>query len=294
MAQKPKSKLQGIYDKLGIDRSLTKQRYKNKKDLNTVKDNIRLEEDCSFMIDILELPTAPFGFHYLLVCVDIASDEFDIEKMKNKEAVTVLKAFKAMMKRPYLDIPKYYMISDNGNEFKGVFQKYLYDSSIYHKSVLKDRHKQLANIDSLIAMLGRIFIGYLNEKEKETGRICKNWTVIIDIVRKELNLVRKKTLPVDIKKDHSQSLVQTVKNNKFVKPKFKVGDRVYVLLAAPKTILGKDQNTKNFRNGDVTVTHDRREITEVIYMNGKGPVYRYIVEGFKNVSFSDDELRNKL
>ena len=78
------SKLQSIYDDLGIDRKLTKRRYRIKKEFNHVKDNTRLQEDCNFMIDILDLPTAPFGFKYLLVCCDIATDEFDIEQMKNK------------------------------------------------------------------------------------------------------------------------------------------------------------------------------------------------------------------
>lgn len=305
------SKLQSIYDDLGIDRKLTKRRYRIKKEFNHVKDNTRLQEDCNFMIDILDLPTAPFGFKYLLVCCDIATDEFDIEQMKNKDSETVLNAFKKMLTREYLNKPKYYMISDNGTEFLDVFQKYLYDESIYHKTALKNRHTQLANIDSLCAVLGRIFNGFMNEKEKLTGRISKNWTSIIPDVRKKLNILRKKKLPTNLKTDNSQPLVNTTvknnteeldeKNNKssvkiesFVKPKFKVGQKVYVVLDTPKSILGKDQKNTRFREGDVTVSLKKHTILEILYMNGSGPTIRYIVTGYKNVSFSEDQLKSRL
>jgi len=305
------SKLQSIYDDLGIDRKLTKRRYRRKKEFNHVKDNTRLQEDCNFMIDILDLPTAPFGFKYLLVCCDIATDEFDIEQMKNKDSETVLNAFKKMLTREYLNKPKYYMISDNGTEFLDVFQKYLYDESIYHKTALKNRHTQLANIDSLCAVLGRIFNGFMNEKEKLTGRISKNWTSIIPDVRKKLNILRKKKLPTNLKTDNSQPLVNTTvknnteeldeKNNKssaelesFVKPKFKVGQKVYVVLDTPKSILGKDQKNTRFREGDVTVSLKKHTILEILYMNGSGPTIRYIVTGYKNVSFSEDQLKSRL
>jgi hypothetical protein len=46
--------------------------------------------------------------------------------------------------------------------------------------------------------------------------------------------------------------------------------------------------------GDVRITSDRYEITEIVYMNGKGPVHRYIVDGFRHVSFTESELRTRL
>ena len=216
-----------------------------------------------------------------------------------------------MLGREYLNKPKYYMISDNGTEFKDVFQKYLYDESIYHKTALKNRHTQLANIDSLCAVLGRIFNGFMNEKEKLTGRISKNWTSIIPDVRKTLNILRKYNLPTNLNTDHSQPLVNTiVKNNteevdekgnkssveieSFVKPKFKVGQKVYVVLDTPKSILGKDQKIPRFREGDVRVSLKKHTILEILYMNGSGPTIRYIVTGYKNVSFSEDQLKSRL
>jgi len=309
----PRSKNQPIYDQLGIDRSYTKRRYRKKEEFNSVQENKRLEEDCSFMIDILMLPTAKFGFKYLLVCCDIASNEFDIEKMKNKDADTVLKAFKKMMERKHLNLPKYYMVSDKGSEFKGVFHKYMFDESIYHKQVTPGRHTQLANIDSLIAQLGRIIIGYLNKQEQRTGKTQRDWTPIVDTLRTELNKIRKVELPDDLKADRSQALVETTEKveedvydkkgkptgqtrmvEKFKKARYKVGDMVYVLLHEPENILGKKQITKNFREGDVGISSQRFRINEVIAMNGRGPTFRYLVDGHPNVSYRATELRKRL
>ena len=76
--------------------------------------------------------------------------------------------------------------------------------------------------------------------------------------------------------------------------KYKVGDLVYILLDHPKNILGKNQSSGQFRMGDVIITNERYKITEIVYMNGKGPVHRYIVDGFRFVSFAKSELRSRL
>ena len=69
---------------------------------------------------------------------------------------------------------------------------------------------------------------------------------------------------------------------------------VYVLLKEPKTVLGKNQSSSNFRAGDMTVDPERKEITEVLMMNGKGPLYRYLVDDYKHVSFSKSQVRARL
>jgi hypothetical protein len=87
--------------------------------------------------------------------------------------------------------------------------------------------------------------------------------------------------------------IETIEKE-FIRPKYKVGDLVYVLLDHPKNALGKNQSSGQFRMGDVRITNERHEITEIVYMNGKGPVHRYIVEGFRFVSFAESELRTRL
>lgn len=214
-----KQTVKDIIEQIGGDESLTKRRYRHRSKhprdpQNTFQDNIRPEKGASIMIDIAEYPTAKLGYRYLLVACDLASHEFDIEKMKNKDSETVLKAFQKMITRKYINLPKYYCISDQGNEFKGVFHKYLWDHDVFHKQTIVGRHKSLAMVDSLIAQLNRIFVAYMNAKEAKSGKEFKNWTDIIDTVREELNKIRKVDLPKDLKKDNSQALVETTEMTK--------------------------------------------------------------------------------
>ena len=76
------------------------------------------------------------------------------------------------------------------------------------------------------------------------------------------------------------------------KPKIKIGGRVHRALDAPKTALGKNQNTKNFRTGDFTFDTKINIIVQILYMAGNGPNIRYMLDGIKNASYSDNELIN--
>jgi hypothetical protein len=305
---KPFTNIKSLIKSFGGDEKLTKKRYKKRRSggrepENSVHDNTGNEKNAVMMIDILMLPTAQFGFKYLLVATDIITRAFDIQPMKNKDADTVLKAFKTMTSRKYIKVPEYYLISDKGSEFKGEFDKYLYDHNIFHKETEKGRHSQLANVDSLIAVLGRIFTAYMNKKEAETGKVSKNWTEIVDIVRDKLNEIR--TVKDKDLEEKEVPLVETtvskvVKKGKkeiiereFKKPKFKVGQNVYRLLENPENMLSKVQYGK-MREGDVRIEREPRKIVQLVYMNGQGPFVRYILEGIPNVSYEESELRTRL
>jgi hypothetical protein len=211
------SKISDLINELEIDETLTKPLKKVKK-WTHVKDQIPLIEDYNFMADLLFLPKDKNNFKYCLVVVDLSSDEFDIEPIKDKNPDTILKAMKKMFKRKYINIPYASIKTDSGNEFKGVFHKYLYDNSIYHSVGLPNRHSQLSNVENLNKTLGRIFNGYMNKKEMQLKHSYKNWTDIIDIVRDKLNKIRKKKLPKDITKINYETF--NFKN----KPKYQIGD----------------------------------------------------------------------
>jgi hypothetical protein len=151
---------------LGINDKLTKIHTAPKR-FSKVKDNIPLHEDFNYMADLMFMPTDKFGYKYMLVVVDLASDEFDIQELKSKTPEHILKAFKLIFDRPYLNKPEYSITTDAGSEFQGVFKKWLYDESIFHKITSVGRHKQLGNIDSLIRQLSSLFIGIANEEEKK-------------------------------------------------------------------------------------------------------------------------------
>ena len=121
------------------------------------------------------------GNKYILVIIDLATNEFDIEPLKGSKKIFI----------PYASIR-----TDNGKEFKGVFDKFCNNNNIFHKVNIQNRHSQLANVDSLCNQLERLFNGYMNHKEEETGKVYKNWDDIILNVRKGLNKIRYQCLSV--------------------------------------------------------------------------------------------------
>ena len=74
--------LKPIYSLLNIDNKLTKKRVRSQREYNSFEENMRLEKNCNYMSDILFLPTAKYGFKYLLIVLDIATRQFDCEKLK--------------------------------------------------------------------------------------------------------------------------------------------------------------------------------------------------------------------
>lgn len=275
-------KLNDLIKKLDIDETYTKP-IKRPKRFTKVKDNIPLVDNYNFMADLLFLPTDKKGFKYLLVLVDLANDSFDIEPIKNKDAETVLDAMKAMFKRKYIKKPYASIRTDDGKEFKGVFAKYLYNNDILHKTALPQRHTQLSSIDSLCYQLGRIFNGYMNSKEIETKKVYREWTDILDTVRKDGNKIRAKTLPEDYQ-THNYPVFHSKKESKYKK-----GDIVYRALEVPNNSLGNKQSTTQFRAGDYRFDLVPKKVLQVLYYAGYEP-YRYIIEGFPNVSYTEKQL----
>jgi hypothetical protein len=274
-----------IIKDLDIDEYLTAP-IRKEKVFTTVKSQIPLIEDYNFMADLLYLPDDN-GFKYCLVVVDLASDEFDIEQIKDKESSTILKALKTMFERDFIKKPYASIKTDSGSEFKGIFHKYLYDESIYHSIALTGRHKQMSNVESLNKQLGRIFNGYMNMMELRTHKAYTNWTKIINFVRKRLNKARKKKLPKYPFKVHMDIFRGPLEST------YKVGDIIYRKLETPENALGQKLKGPNFRMGDFRFDTIPRKIKKVLEYSGKIP-YRYILDGFENVSYTAKELKKSL
>ena len=136
--------MQQIKQSLNIDDTYTKlyRRPTRADEMTKVKEQVPLVEGLNFMADILHLPTDAFGYSKLLVVVDIANDEFDIEKLKGETAEEVLSAFKKMIKRGIIEVPAASFTTDGGSSFKGPFHKYLYDNGIHHRVARVGRHHQ--------------------------------------------------------------------------------------------------------------------------------------------------------
>ena len=190
-----------------------------------------------------------------------------------------------MYKREFINEPMYSITTDAGSEFKGVSKKYMYDESIFHKVTNPGKHKQLASIDRLIDQLDALFIGVANNEEQRTGKQVLKWTHNIPEIRELLNDVRRKDLS-----NHEDGLPAPTTINKkgIIQPKFKEGDLVHVKLDRPTDARGVLQTGK-FRTGDLRYDIKPRRITQVLVFNGN-VLYRNMVEGIENVSYSEGEL----
>ena len=255
---------------------------KIKKEFSKVKDNIPLKADYNFMADLLELPETKKGFKYLLVVVDLATDEFDIEPITNNKSLTVVDAMKRMFNRRYIKKPYASIRTDGGAEFKDAFEKYCYENNILHKIGVAGRHQQTANVERLNRELGRLFNGYMNAIEEKTGETYKEWVEVVPKVRTMLNDFRKKP-----EGDPFTDMYPTADLTK--QPKYKEGDVVYRMSEKPLDALGKKQPTQNFRMGDYRWERIPRKIVKVLRYAGKVPI-RYILENLPNVAYAEYEL----
>ena len=274
--------MEKILKSLGVDETFSKP-VKIKKQFSKTKDNIPLIQDYNFMADLLELPKTKKGFIYLLVVVDLATDEFDIEPMTNNKSLTVVDAMKKIFKRRYLKKPYASIRTDGGPEFKDAFDKFCFENSILHKVGIAGRHQQTSNVERLNRELGRLFNGYMNGIEEKTGETYKEWVEVVPKVRVMLNSFRKKP------EGNPRKDVYPIPNI-LIEPKFKVDDIVYRMSEKPMDALGRKQNTQNFRMGDYRYDMIPRKIVRVLRYGGDVPI-RYLLENLPNVAYAEYELK---
>lgn len=283
--------MKAILKKLNIDETLTKTKstkYK-KKEFTNVKSILPKEPYWNYAMDLLILPKTKELYIGLLVVVDLATNKFDIEPIKNKSSEHVLDAFLKLTKRKYLKVPKYTLRSDAGNEFQGKFQKYLYNESIYHSVTLPGKHSQNANVERLNKELGRLIMGYLNSKENETKRTYRDWTPILKTIREDLNEFRDITdeLPKEGIFAYDKDLFDYSEDT--TKSKFKVGDMVHKREYEAKNIHDKKEYGESKRMGDFRYSKLTYKITH-IYLYPKPVTHRYQLNNIPNATFTDFEL----
>jgi hypothetical protein len=270
--------MQELLNKLKINETYTKP-IRNIK-FDKVKANTYPKAGYNFMCDLLHLPKTKYRYSYLLVVTDLWSNSFDIEPVRYKTPEDVLKAMKKIMTREYIPDIKASLRTDAGTEFKGIFHKWLYDENILHRVAIPNRHQQLANVENLNKLLGRLLNGYMNTIEEQTGKPFKQWVEAVDIIRKDLNEIRYRQ-DGDPQKD-----IMTPPTD--LKPKFKIGDLVYYKTERPMNALGEFQPTNNFRQGDYRFNiKDPKTIKAILYYPKN---IRYILNDREKESYAEPEL----
>ena len=227
------------------------------------------------------LPKTKAGFRYLLVCVDLATDEIDFEPMKTKTPTETLKAFKQIFKRDTLDIPHISMGTDAGGEFLGVVAEYFYEKSILHRKGKSARHRQQANVEKANQQIGFILNSHMNSVQYKTKKPYYEWTTIIPDLRIMLNDARRLSDKAFL---NNQNRIHTTT---YEEPQYEIGDLVHVRLDKPQDALGNTHASEKFRTGDTRYDFQSRKITNVLLYPEN---VRYMVSGIRNVSYTEAEL----
>lgn len=269
-----------IEDKFKIDEKYTK--INNKIKYDKFDNGLPPLSQYNYMSDLIMLPETSKGYKYLFVIMDLWSHKFDCEPLKNKTADETLQAMKKIFnkkKNNILKIPFASISTDNGTEFKGSFDDFLKNKLIYHKLSYPYRHKQQGPIENLNKLINRFLTSYMNKMEIEHKKKYTDWDDILTILKTELNKIR-------VREDKDPFKYWHEMPNE-LKPKFKVGDVVYYKLERPMNYLGEVQSG-GFRIGDLrwSVRTPRKIIKILSYPKN----IRYLLEGEKNVSFTEDEL----
>ena len=281
-----KSKMQLLMDEFDFDDkliTLTKPIKKAKK-FTKYYDQIPHIANYNFMEDLLFMPESKKTKNkYLVVCLDLATNLFDCEPVKNKDSSTVLTATKLMFKRgDYIKKPYASIRTDNGGEFKHEFHDYMYENSILHTFCLPARHSQMAPVDNLCRTLGKFFNLYMNKIELQTKKVYTDWDDIVDVLRTKLNKIREK-------KTENPRLQYIEPPDTTYDPLYKVGDLVYHQLDTPQNALGHSISGK-FREGDYRFDKFPRKVIKVLVYSGHVP-YRYMLDNIPQCSYTEAQLK---
>ena len=274
-----------VITKLGIDEFYTKAETKQKQ-YNKFVTAVVPEANFNYMSDLIELPTTKQGYKWLLVCMDLATNVFDIEAMKNKEATTTLKAFQSIVARKILTLPEISLKTDGGTEFKGEFNKYLTDHGIFVKTAQPYNKKQMGPVEGLNNTIARILMNYMNNMSIKIGKDYSEWLDIIPNIRSEVNKYRKRNLD-KLKAYQDKHFFDITEAGT---PEYKIGDFVHFKLNRPLDIHGAPLSGTKFRQGDRMYSIETRAIVDILYYPSK-PYYRYKLKDMPNVSYSAYDLK---
>jgi hypothetical protein len=232
--------------------------------------------------DILYLPEDK-GYKFLLVVVDLYDSSVDAEPVKDILSKTndVLKAFKGIYGRKYLDLPLILTL-DQGAEFtQEPVKKYFKSNKVNLKYALSGRSRQLATVERMNQKIGTILMKRMASQELTTGEVSKEW---VDDIKPLINVLneRKKT---PLKKEISEDpIVDDFSGNLL-----KIGSKVRLLLDKPIDTVKGNRLIGNFRSSDIRWSVKVYKISQVLLVPGKPPLY--LTDADDNVARTKNQLQ---
>jgi len=205
------------------------------------------------------------GFRHFLVLVELACRRVDAEPLKNKEAQTVLNAFKTIYQRGRIFPPTHRIEVDSGTEFNNVLVRHFFKKEI---GVLirfgqPGKHRQQCYAERAIQAIQDPLLDRMRAQEMLTGQPSLEW---VDDFREIVDAVDRKwrrnppAIPTGPPKLSKNDILLAV------------GTQVRVKLEDPISVLGKKLHGK-FRTGDIRWDPRIRTIKKLILSPEQPPMY---------------------
>src|SRR2546421_11497318 len=128
------------------------------------------------------------GFEYFLVLVELACHRVDGKPLRNKEAGTILRAFRRIYKRGHIISPTHRLEVDNGTEFnnKLVRNFFINKIGVLMRFGQPGRHRQQCYTERAIQAIQELLIHRMTAQELKTSEPSLEWVddfyIIVDAV----------------------------------------------------------------------------------------------------------------
>ncbi len=211
-------------------------------------------------VDFLYFPKTTSDYKYCLVVCDVATNHCDAEPTKDRTAITALAAFKIILKRKNVGMPSLLMC-DGGNEFKGVFAKYMKDNGVGVQ--ICSYHRQLTPVDHICNILAHYLGGAMLAKEIETGQT--NTSAWKQHLSKLIKVLNEKYTKEPVKEKN----INPIPNDEG--DLLDIGTKVRILLNHPVNYVDSSKLHGRFRSADVRWSKEIY-IIYAVHINPSQPV----------------------
>lgn len=224
------------------------------------------------------------GYKFMLVCVDGATNNCDMEEMKFRDAPTTLLAFRNILSRRFITLPYQFIITDNDYAFKNEFDVFLTQNNIIHRCERLARHSQLSIVNNLIRTLSSaINIRMANDEVNNPGLINKEWRRGLGELRRILN--RPEYLKIPPQEPNVDNPVLFNVDNQNVLP---INSSVRIKLDHPVNADGTHLFGK-FRSGDLRWSSVIYTIQNLVLNLGQPVMYK--INTIENCLFLRKQLK---
>ena len=125
----------------------------------------------------------------------------DAEPLKLRDNKNIIKAFKEIFKRKYLDYSLIITL-DQGSEFKGDTKSYFESNKTNVKYALTGRHRQLANVERANQKIQSILFKRMASQELLTGEPSIEWVEDLPELIKIFNESKKNIKKRDFRRSY--------------------------------------------------------------------------------------------